>query len=165
MRSIAVLIVVACGFGCGQHSSGDQPLTPPEGEDTVVAHLSLTVDVADPPVKAAEVWLLRTPQGDLVRFDAKWWDDAFRQNPDGPLMELQRTEHLSEFFRDSNGWKVSPFSDEIVYVDLHPNIVDHNLTLDLAPSGVSTWGIATYFGDTRIGTVEVLTIKWDALED
>lgn len=165
MRSLAMLIVVACGFGCGQHSSDDQPLTPPEGEETVVAHLSLTVDVADPPVKAAEVWLLRTPQGDLVRFDSKWWDDAVRQNPDGPLMELQRTEYLSEFFRDSTGWEVSPFSDDVMYLDLHPNMIDHNLILDLRRGGGSTWGIATDFGDTRIGTVDVLSIEWDALED
>lgn len=165
MRFLAVLLVVACGFGCGQHSSDDQPPTPPEGEETVVAHLSLTVDVADPPVKAAEAWLLLTPQGDLVRFDAKWWDNTLRENPDGPLMELQRAEHLSGFFRDSTGWEGSTFSEEIVYVNLHPNMVDHNLTLQLAPSGVSTWGIATDYGDTRIGTVEVLSIEWDALED
>jgi hypothetical protein len=165
MRSLAVLMVVACGFGCGQHSSDDPPLTPPAGEETVVAHLSLTVDVTDPPVKAAEVWLLRTPQGDIVRFDASWWDDAFRQNPDGPHMELQRTEHLSGFFRDSNGWGVSPFSDDVVYLDLHSNMDDHNLILQLRPGGGSTWGIATDFGDTRIGTVEVLSIEWDGLED
>jgi|GEM_PF-4148239 len=165
MRSLAVLIVIAGGYGCGQHPSDDQPLTTPEGDETVVAHLSLNVDVADPPVKAAEVRLLRTPQGDLVRFDAKWWDDTFRQHPDGQLMELQRTEHLSGFFRDSDGWKVSPFSDDIVYVNLHPNMNDHNLILQLRPGGGSTWGIATDFGDTPIGTVEVLSIEWDALED
>lgn len=165
MRNLVLCVFVCWTLGCGQEPESNQPPPPPAADGLVVAHLTFTVDSEDPPVKAAEAWLIRTENEKQVRFDSSWWESAFRQDPTGPLMEMEHAQHLSGFFRDTPGWEVSRSSVETIYIELRPHMVDHNLNVQLRRDFSSSWGIATIAGPTELGTVEIMSIEWDELDD
>lgn len=165
MRLGSVLVaVVFVFFGCDKAPPVPEP-SPPAVNSVVIAHLTLWLDQTQPPTKVAETRLIHTATGKATVIDGRWWDAALRDDPTGVLTELHQIEELGRYFQNTPGWTVSPFSDETVYLNLHPNMVDQNLLLQLRPNGRSTWGIETDAGDTPLGWVEIHAIDWGSLRE
>jgi len=163
MKSLAILLGTLTLTACGR--SPTPPPSPAVPQETVVAEFDLYLSATDPPVKVARVRLIKGADSARTEFDASAFFAEANADKTGVFRPLVEDEGLGNYFSNSPGWIVSPYSTETLYLDLHPNTADQNVTVQILADGTATWGIASDDGDTDMGQAVVISIDRNALRD